>query len=702
MTEAADDDFDLDTRHFFANIFSNLRIRTRILLILFLPSLGLIATAEEFLRTKWEIATAVEQLQDIAGLATKIAGLIHELQKERGLSSLFLSSGGIQGGADLSTQRKEVDSAFARFEQAARGFDHRRAEERFKQDLRRLLGLANDFTRQRLAIDAKTISAKEAIGFYSGHIESFLDLINEIGSTNSNVEMTKGIMGYLNFIEAKEHAGRERATAASGIALKKFDRDLYIKVITLIAEQETHLAIFDSNATSAMKAAYQRIMTGEGVAEVEKIRKAVLAAGIEGDVSALDGPRWFKAATARIDLMKKVEDSAGADLMALASSIYDQATRTFNTTFTVLSALILLAVAVCWRVVASITNPIGHTTQAMARLAQGDKTLTVRGTERGDEIGEMARAVQVFKENALAIDRMAEEQEAAKERARQERRQTMAQLADDFDSDVKAIVDSVSSAAEQLQRDASGMREIAGRTNDQSTRVASVAEQSAANIQTISVAADDLSGSIGEIGRQVTQSSEIAGAAVDQARETNATVSGLVGAAQRIGEVVDLINSIASQTNLLALNATIEAARAGEAGKGFAVVASEVKNLANQTAQATENISRQIGEMQAAASGAAQAIEGVGGTIARINEIAASIADAVGRQSTATRSIATNVREVLQGTQVLSQTIGGVADASAATGSVAAHVFDAANELSDQAKTMHRKVDVFIGRIRPA
>ncbi|QJE74432.1 HAMP domain-containing protein [Aerophototrophica crusticola] len=275
-------------------------------------------------------------------------------------------------------------------------------------------------------------------------------------------------------------------------------------------------------------------------------------------------------------------------------------------------------------------------------------------------------------------------------------------LATDFENTVKAVVDTVAAAAEELQASAGAMSATAEQTNRQATAVAAAAEQASANVQTVASAAEELSSSIAEIGKQVALSSQVAADGAVQAGETKAVVDGLAQAAQRIGQVVDLINSIASQTNLLALNATIEAARAGDAGKGFAVVASEVKALAQQTQKATEEISGQIGAIQAATGNSVTAIGQIAGVIARVNEISATIAAAVEEQAAATREIARNVEQAAQGTHEVSSTIAGVSQAAAESGSAATQVASSSAELSRQSGLLSRQVDSFLQSIRAA
>jgi len=348
----------------------------------------------------------------------------------------------------------------------------------------------------------------------------------------------------------------------------------------------------------------------------------------------------------------------------------------------------------------SITNPIGAMTRVMGVLAGGNLQAEIPSQGRSDEIGEMADAVQVFKDNAIEVKRLEEEQKANEDRAAKEKRDMMLKMANDFEGSVGGVVNSVSSAATEMQSSATSLSATAEQTSKQSTTVAAASEEASTNVQTVASAAEELSSSISEISRQVSQSTQISATAVTEVDAANAKVQGLADAAKKIGEVVALITDIADQTNLLALNATIEAARAGEAGKGFAVVASEVKNLANQTAKATEEISSQIGDIQGATEDAVHAIGSIGGIINQMNEIASTIAAAVEEQGAATQEIARNVEQAAAGTGEVSANITGVTQAAGETGHSAGEMLSAAGELSQQAEMLRSEVDKFLVNIR--
>jgi methyl-accepting chemotaxis protein len=398
------------------------------------------------------------------------------------------------------------------------------------------------------------------------------------------------------------------------------------------------------------------------------------------------------------DIVKKTNDDNAATEAGATQRV---------TTFTIIlwsiSGLVFLIIGGgLFGVGLGVIRPMTRMTDVMTRLAGGEMETEIPSLNRADEVGAMARAVQVFRENALRVQAMESEQVGLKLKAEEDRKVAMNRVADGFEQTIGKIVEAVSSASSEIALAAGNLTKTAETTHELTATAATASDRSSANVQSAAAASEQMASSVTEIGRQVQQSEKITHDAVHQAEQTNARISELSQSAGRIGEVVKLIAAVAEQTNLLALNATIEAARAGEAGRGFAVVASEVKALAAQTAKATEEISTQITQMQSATQQSVSAIKEIGATIGQISEISTAIAAAVEQQGAATQEIARSVQQAAQGTMHVGTSIADVSRGAANTGAAAEQVHGFARALSQEGNHLKLEVGKFLTTVRAA
>ena len=684
-------------------LFSKLKIRTRIAIALSLPLLGLLVLSAISFTNQLNTSGEMGRLGELAELAPEISALVHELQKERGASAGFIGQKG-QGAfrEKLVSQRQSTDAQLTQFSAVIEAFRAERFGAVFQDKLREAMDMVAQLDRQRAAVSDFSLTVGEMAKYYTTTIAKLLGTVGEMAVLSTNAEVTNAIVAYTSFLQAKERAGIERAMGANGFGKGQFAPAIHRRFVSLVAQQDAFLAVFKAYASEEQRSFLAETLKGSVIERVEAMRKAAVGSVYGGDLGDTAGALWFETITQKINLLKTVEDRVAADLRAQVGSLGVSAQQTLVTDAVVMAVLLLATLIIVSLAVRSVTRPVAGITAQMNALAAGDLTVDIAGTEREDELGEMARAVLVFKEQGVEAQRLQEERERDRQRSEQEKRRAIHSLAADVEASLDPVVSDVSGASDQLRTTAEGLSSAAGLTSERADRVSSAADRASGNVQAVASAAEELSSSIGEISRQVAQSQQISDNAVTEAIRASETVNGLAAAAQKIGDVVNLIQDIAEQTNLLALNATIEAARAGEAGKGFAVVASEVKSLANQTAKATEDIGNQISEMQSVTGNTVQAIESVRAIIDEIGNTATAIASAVEEQDAATQEISRNVQEVAQGAREVTSNIGTVTEAASNSGQSASEVLQASEQLAKGSQVLRSKLDEFLNKLRAA
>jgi len=641
---------------------------------------------------------AVNRLEDLVTSASFLS--VSALNKESTATHPYVASGSEDARAKLLAARRVSDDAIRAFKQIAATSDltDRQALEYVSEIERRLEGLV-DF---RAKADARTLQRQESGALLQPIASRLADLILRVAMLTKNVEIKNRLLALHAILQLSDGERIEAGRAENALAAGFLDAELYRLLLLGVSKQATFSKEFASFASPAAQERLRAFSAGPHGQAIEAMRPAILAFNQGSRIKDQDVPRLREALAARNTLTTEVVQVALTELKDETHALRD-ATLWETITYTSVTVLVfMIVIGISHLVGRGVRRLLSELTQVMQKIANGQLAVEVTNRDRADEIGAMAQTVEVFKQNAIAIQSMERERSEQKDRVAAEKQSTLNQLADSFEAEILRVINTVSSAAAQLQQNANVMNSTANETDRQSKLVQDASEQAISNVRTVADAAEELSKSIDEIGQQVSAATKVTGSAVSQVATTTSMVEKLVAVVHRIGEIINLINAIASQTNLLALNATIEAARAGEAGRGFAVVASEVKNLASQTAKATDEIASHIGAVQSGTNDVVNAIQAISGTIDEINNISATIAAAVTQQNATTAEIARNAEQAAGGSREVSGNIRSVSRAAADTGRVATDMVKAAVDLTQQAAALRVGADAFIARVRAA
>jgi methyl-accepting chemotaxis protein len=697
-------------------IFAGMSIRLVLGQIIGVLGLMLFALSAAGLYSAVERNDAARRVASLAGTDQQLFATLLGFRIERGTtSSALISATPADGAADarIADNRQISENGYRAAVERLAGT----AEPGLVAPLARLTAahetLAVDRTKADAAIHQPKPSRDPSVAQnYGKSALAYLDsLLALIGQLEASTKLVDPMVDQLLLIKQSAWAARNfgglvalrlEGAVAAGQPWSPAD-------IVEVAENRGRAALAWDQVVDAAARSDAPAAVTEAVARSKDATAAALAARQQEVAKAVSSGQKTdiplaelqKLTTAGLAYSVDVVNAALSEMVNHAARQTTAATRSLILNGIMLFAALAVTVAGFVIVQLRVSTPIRRLTTAMRRLADHDLAVELLGSERADEIGDMSRAVEIFKQNMIKADQLAAEQQADQAR-KEQRRAAVEGLIGTFDQSVTDSLRTMATASTELRATAQLMTATAEETGRRSTVVASASQEASTNVQTVAAATEQLSASIAEISRQVSESTTVARAAVEQAEQTNNEVNALAEAAQRIGDVVKLINDIAGQTNLLALNATIEAARAGEAGKGFAVVASEVKSLATQTAKATDEIASQVTAIQGATGSAVKAIQEIGGTIVRVNQIAAAIAAAVEEQGAATREIARNVQHVSVGTTEVSSNIAGVSQAANETGSAAAEVHASASTLAQLSDALRSGFDRFVGSIRAA
>ncbi|MBR0895466.1 HAMP domain-containing protein [Bradyrhizobium tropiciagri] len=666
--------------------------------------------------TKYQIMDKVSTAQSRLEIVRAVGDIPRYMNPERGYATnLLLAAGTIDPKqiAELDRQRQLTDGALAKVNQVRATLPG--SLDDGEAVASQIDALKTKFTGLRDAIAAAIAGPADARRAAAGKIVSDNSAFNAGVTTllDEQVRRLAGLDGnayrqanYANVAWTLRDIGGLNASlhkalvGAKRVATEPEKLELYRSTGRTEQILSTLQELRNNPATPA------NVMTALGKMQadyVERFGKALKLAK-EGAVTGkyeLDLDTYYPESQIGLAAIITVREAFYENAEQGLASAYSSARFSFVIALIGLLAVIASSAGLIVMIRRRILNPIAALTGRMSRLAAGDVAEAIPGAARNDEIGAMAAAVQVFKDNRIEADRLATEKEAEND-VKMRRARVLDDLTRAFEAKVTELVGGLSAASSVMEDTAQSMSATATATNRQAAVVAAASDQTSTNVQTVASATEELTSSISEIARQVATSTEIAARAVDHARRTGDTARSLAEGAQKIGDVVTLIQSIAAQTNLLALNATIEAARAGEAGRGFAVVASEVKSLAGQTAKATTEISEQITAIQTASDETVTAIRSVVDVITEIDQIGTAIAAAIEEQGSATREISRSVQEAARGTQEVNSNISGVQRAADDTGAAATQVLGAAEQLSTQSKDLAGQVNRFLSDVRAA
>lgn len=676
-------------------------VKGRVILLCLIPSLALAYVAGSSAYEHYSHAQKAERQVLRISFSPKVSAMAHALQEERGVSAGVLGNNGDAFINSMATARTNTDAAWATLIEARQSLMERDQDASFGQ----LLNLAEthmvNLGGMRQKVSDKTIDASEIADFYTMIIEELIHVMQTNVSQAVNPTLLYHTLAQVGLVQAIEAAGRERAAGAVGFGNAMFTIDQLYAFESQHTAQEIYLDYFKLFATEAQKQELEAISGSEIEGRISDLREIAESGGPGAQINGVTGLDWFEASTTRIEAFTALEYRVSDDLIGEVRVDADLAWQGFwfviSLNTTILVTTIILAIVIT----GSIIGPMNQLTEIMKKLANGDLDTEIHRLDKRDELGEMARAVEVFKENAVARQKL-ESQSEAEQLERTQRQERVEVLISGFRDTVGAALEIVSSNTTEMSATANTLTTIAHGASSQTEEASGASQSASENVQAVAAAAEQLAASIEEISRQVSKTNTIVNEANSATSETNDKVANLARSAQKIGDVISLIQDIAEQTNLLALNTAIEAARAGESGKGFAVVASEVKSLSNQTATATEEISAQIADIQTSTTDAVTAIEQIARTMGEVNSYTASIASAVEQQGAATAEISQSVAQAATGTEQVVGSLGVVTNSVSETNESASLVLAASEGVSQEAFKLKSTVDKFLSDVAAA
>lgn len=679
-------------------LLKKLKITTVLFIIVATALAGMLFFAEQIVSGEIENKKNYTRTSYYAKTAVNISTLLHERQKERGLTGVFLGSQGTKMKDEMGRQRTVADEAYTKAKANLSTIASISSDEAVAQGAEELIKQLEAVTSVRASVDGLSMTRADAIGYYTKSNAKMIDVVNSLAKEAADPDSALAIVSFSNFMRGKEYSGIERAVGTMAFGVGAFAAADLDKLKRVISMQDAYNAMFLAFASSEQKAQYEAVMQSNEAKEIQHLREISMLNNAD-DLLKITAEHWYQTTTAKINMQREIEAEIAGAVADMADKKLVRAEAASKQAVGIAITAGLLIIGFSFLMMRVLSSSVHGVVKATTELGKGNLNCELPPAYN-NELGQITRGLMVFKENALEIEKMRKDQEAAQAKAAEERKQIQERLASDFEQSVKGIVNMVTAAATELSQTAESMLTMAKDTTQKVLGANHEASATTVNVQSIAAASEQLSATVQEISTQVQKTASLVRQSQDKAQNADNAAGALNEATSKVAGAMDMIASIAGQINLLALNATIESARAGEAGKGFAVVASEVKNLANQTNKTTEEIRQIVEEMRSASEDIIGALRDIGGSVESILEATSGVASAVEEQSITTSEISKNIQSAASSTQVVAEDLKVVESSSAQAGSASEQVLAASKELSRQAEQLNTQVDNFLLRVR--